>query len=269
MSNHIFLNTIGVELDCSEPNINSMPCTICGEKALHFVKKVKSKRTPNYWPSYFCLHCESVVNDSKFTEDEVQLRKDLDWNISVSDRNRKYLKSLVQIFDKNKIPYKNVLEVGCGIGTVLHELRRRHKSKVFGYDVNEIAINYGKENYGLKNIHSDIFTAKTKVKANIELVLCISVLEHIKHPNDLFKEIAEFCRINNSTAFISVPFVDANRWNQYYPEHEGKKYNFLTACDVHISYFSTKAFINMAIQNKCTSLKRIQAGAWVGYLLKF
>jgi len=268
--NHIFLNTIGEKLNCNSPNISDNPCTICGEYQMHLVKYFKSKRTlNNLWPLFFCLNCESVITESLYKEDEAQLKRDLDWNISVADRNRTYLKSLVQLLRANKIKINNILEVGCGIGTALHELKNKYNCNVFGFDVNNHAIEYGTEHYKLDKLNKTLFTKDTEVNSKIDLVICISVLEHIKYPNDLFSEIAKYCKKHKCPAFISVPFLDADRWNHFYPENINKKPNFLRACDVHISYFSTKAFVNMAIENGCTYYNRIQARAWVGYILKF
>ena len=74
-------------------------------------------------------------------------------------------------------PEDRILEIGCGIGTVVHELSKKGH-EVIGIDISSEAIEYGRKKYG--DIHLEVQAAETlpyKDKS-FEVVLSFDLFEH-------------------------------------------------------------------------------------------
>lgn len=271
MNSHVFFDTIGEKLGARMGSPSEKKCPVCETQSLHKVRGIKSVRMAGeIWDSYFCVYCESVINDSGYYEDDDQLRADLDWNVSVVDRNRRYLRQLSKLLNDRNLRLDNVLEIGCGIGTGVDFFLKNAATSAIGFDANRIAIDFGRKHFGIDSLSSDFFTADVKLDNQVDFVFSNSVLEHIREPRPLMFEIAKFCRSQQATAFVSVPFFSPNDWDKYlYKGDVPERGNMLRAADVHVTYFSEKGFIKVMNDIGCTSYEPIIAGAWAGYLMSF
>lgn len=72
----------------------------------------------------------------------------------------------------------NVLEYGCSSGMNLFYLKNKGY-RVFGVDISDIAINYGKEKYGL-NLIVDDYTTERDFEPSYDVIFCRAVLQHIE-----------------------------------------------------------------------------------------
>lgn len=63
-------------------------CPICNSPFVGYLRHTPTRRTKRMVPLFGCYRCRSLFNPNGYVEDEVQLRKDLDWHISVTERNR-------------------------------------------------------------------------------------------------------------------------------------------------------------------------------------
>ena len=239
-------------------------CVVCNSPFVFYVRDIPTRRTKKEIPLYYCMECESFSNPSGYSEDEKQLHKDLNWNIGVIERNmeasERLLKKLTNLYPQ----IKSVLEIGCGIGTTLY-VARNYFPRVKGYDINHYAVNYGIEKFEL-DLKCEMWDAgKTEP---FDLILCISVLEHLEDPRKLFSELAKSAFKSGGALFVSVPFLDRNRWKYILnPEPTVEGTPFFDN-DVHITHFSTKGLNELALQNGCTSATFIAAG-WAGYIFEF
>jgi len=78
-----------------------------------------------------------------------------------------------------KLDFKSVLDIGCGNGLLLSELRKRHNVKIYGCDISEEAVNLAKK--FLQEGEFYVFDiSKDFVDKKFDLVLCCDVLEHIE-----------------------------------------------------------------------------------------
>ena len=86
-----------------------------------------------------------------------------------------------KIIDRNQVSVKNVVEIGCGAGRIIHELSKVFSDEVLfqGYDISpqaiEIARKYEKSNVSYKCL--DFIEEGVNV---VDLLLVIDVFEHIE-----------------------------------------------------------------------------------------
>ena len=100
------------------------------------------------------------------------------------------LKMAIKLMDGEKNKPKNVLDVGCASGWFLSELALRYpKASYAGVDVHKKAIDYGKKRYkNLKLICADAHSLPFP-NESFDVVICTSVLEHVKNPQKVLREI--------------------------------------------------------------------------------
>ena len=75
-------------------------------------------------------------------------------------------------------PGDKILEIGCGIGTVVHELAKQD-CDIQGTDISQVAIEYGRSKYG--DIRLDVQPAEGLAfeDASFDVVLSFDLFEHI------------------------------------------------------------------------------------------
>ena len=107
------------------------------------------------------------------------------------------------VLEAKKIKPKSVLDVGCGEGFTLEQLRQNKiGQELVGVDFLERAIEIGKK------IHPKLLLKPGTIyhipfKDNsFDLVICTEVLEHLEYPE---KALAELQRVTRGTCIISVP----------------------------------------------------------------
>ncbi len=76
-------------------------------------------------------------------------------------------------------PGDRILEIGCGIGTVVHELAKQGYD-IRGTDISQVAVEYGRAKYG-SNIRLEVQPAEGLAfeDASFDIVLSFDLFEHI------------------------------------------------------------------------------------------
>jgi ubiquinone/menaquinone biosynthesis C-methylase UbiE len=97
----------------------------------------------------------------------------------------------------------SILDVGCGEGFILQQLRKNNLGKhLEGVDPMPQAIEVGKKLHPhLKLKLGDIYKLPYKDNA-FDLVMCCEVLEHLEHPE---KGLKELIRVSKKYVVLSVP----------------------------------------------------------------
>ncbi|MEO1669162.1 MAG: class I SAM-dependent methyltransferase [Cyanobacteria bacterium J06631_2] len=239
-------------------------CVVCHSPFVSYVRDVPAPRIKRNIPLYYCMECGSFNNPSGFKEDEEQLQKDLNWNISVIDRNVAASERLFKELTKRYPQAKSVLEIGCGIGTTL-SVAKKYFSQVTGYDVNYRAIEYGRKKFDL-DLKSEMWSAATT--EDYDIVLCISVLEHLEQPRKLFSELAKSVKESGGALFVSVPFFESYKWKYILNPDPTVAGTPFFCNDVHINHFSKKGLIKLGEQHGATSVETIVQG-WQGCIFEF
>ncbi|MGB3534813.1 MAG: class I SAM-dependent methyltransferase [Microcoleaceae cyanobacterium] len=239
-------------------------CVVCDSPFVAYIRDIPTRRTRKDIPLYYCMECESLFNPSGYKEDDRILKKDLEWNIGVIERNLETSEKLIKELIKLYPSAKSVLEIGCGIGTNL-SVASKYFSKVTGYDLNHYAVDYGKDRFGL-DLKSEMWiSSKTQ---SYDIVLCIMVLEHLENPRHLFSQLVEATKNGKGALFISVPFLERNRWKYILEPDPYVKGTPFFDNDVHVTHFSQKGLTELAKQHGATSINRISQG-WLGYIFEF
>lgn len=109
----------------------------------------------------------------------------------------------------------SVIEIGCGSGKTLKKLKSIYKSKVFGIDTSQQAINYAKKKYNLKNVKFDTFlNFKTKKKYDIVIDGGFLYVTPNNIINQTFKKIFKIMKTNSYFIFwdYDTPYSYTNKW---------------------------------------------------------
>ena len=100
--------------------IGTERCVVCNSPFMVPVRIVGTRRTRKNILLKYCMRCSSFSNPSGYKEDEKQLKSDLEWSISIKNRNLEWSELLLQEFERQSIKMNSILEIGCGIGTLLY-----------------------------------------------------------------------------------------------------------------------------------------------------
>jgi SAM-dependent methyltransferase len=119
-----------------------------------------------------------------------------------------------------------ILEIGCGIGTVVNELSKKGHD-VIGIDISSEAIEYGRNKYG--DIHLEVQAAETLPyeDGSFEVVLSFDLFEHIV---EIDKHISEVKRMlcpggyylfqtpnRYSNIIYEMLWTKSLQWRRYHP----------------------------------------------------
>ena len=114
------------------------------------------------------------------------------------------------LFLKKQMP---VLDYGCATGLLVYELRRKGVGPVYGTDISEWAINYGRENYNLSDTILKHYNKDLLELDYIKYVLMLDVLEHCDNDElcNIFTRLAK----HKKTIIVRIP-VSARKHGNFY-----------------------------------------------------
>lgn len=145
---------------------------------------------------------------TEFYDDFVKNQK----KVGVSTRHRIIFKNLKAI---GLTSTSNVLEIGCGIGTV-SSLIIKHSSngQFLGCDISPESIRFANEHYGTANakfIVNDMSDFSSDIQ--FDFIVFPDVLEHIpvEQHFKIFENVAKVCK-PNAKVIINIPHPSAIKW---------------------------------------------------------
>ncbi len=240
-----------------------LACRVCGQETSHPVRRLVGQRTGCLRLTRFCTSCLSLAVESDYREDRAALLSDLEWNRRQIERNRELAQGLLGDLRRLLPGMRSVLEVGCGIGTFLSVAKEEYGLAVEGYDVNEEAIAWGNEHFGLK-MNAGEWNASRPDAA--DLVVSISCLEHIAEPRPLLAEMASYAVRRRAAVFISVPMFNPRSWRYLEEgcEHDAGSPFFDN--DVHVTLFSSLGLVEAMRQFGLPAFQVVKRKGWAGVL---
>ena len=138
-----------------------------------------------FWTSHFGE--QYITRNPLKTEEMDQLYlKRFNKNITRSKLNKEFL---------GKLKLKNILEVGCNVGTQLALLQKQRYKNLYGVELFDKAVQKAKNTTkGINIIQGSVFDIPFK-DSYFDLVFTSSVLIHIS-PKDIKKALAEIYRVS-------------------------------------------------------------------------
>lgn len=206
---------------------------------------------------YFCFDCEGAT----FPYAKPRLvSNNTNWHLKVRDRNRGFANDLL---DAIGIPEPIILDIGCGIGTVIEVAHERGGGGT-GFELNAACVTHGKDN-GF-DLRRELWTLDTVVPPPT-LITCIMVLEHIHQPRALLGDLIRASKKFDAPVFISVPWFGHHNWSHVEtPIDELPNHMFNQPTD-HVTFFAMNGFKKVAQSFGATEYPMIRAG-WTGFLVK-
>lgn len=111
-----------------------------------------------------------------------------------------FLEYMKSVLNKNSFDGLRVLEIGCGSGSLLYQLKQLN-ADVLGLEPG-VHAKSGAEKYGLR-IERDFFPSQ-KVTGKFDIIVAVSVLEHIVNLDAFFQNVMNHLE-ENGVFLISVP----------------------------------------------------------------
>lgn len=242
-----------------EPTI----CPVCNAPFLVFVTHKKTVRTQRDLPVFGCLACQSFSNPSGYVESMTQMANDLEWHKNVAERNDKATDALILELLARNVDISRIVDIGAGIGTLL-KTAKKYGSVGIGYEVNPLTQPYAREVNDV-DVRAEFWDTETPT-GPFSLMVCIMVLEHIVTPRDLLRNMVTACKANGAALFVSVPFMDRNRWHFLHDSDPKSPGTQFFDNDVHVTHFSSMAMENVLREFGMTSVEWIRKGLWHGPL---
>lgn len=123
-------------------------------------------------------------------------------------------------------PEDKILEIGCGIGTVVHELSKKGHN-IIGIDISGEAIEYGRKKYGSLCLEVQAAETLPYEDESFDVVMSFDVFEHIKEIDTHISEVRRVLRPGGyylfqtpnkySNIIYEILWTKSLQWRRYHP----------------------------------------------------
>ncbi len=186
--------------------LSKVECVICKSNKPQFIFKAKG------FDFVRCKKCGLIYTNPRLAEEKVEKfykgQKSIDiWaDVLTSPLQMEYdrkkfdlrLQWLEKYTDKGKI-----LDIGCSVGHFLKIAKDRGWDS-YGLELNERAVKYAKEKFGITKIKKEILEKAGYPKNYFSAAGLWGVLEHILHPDRVLKELHKVLK-PGGVVVISIP----------------------------------------------------------------
>lgn len=131
-----------------------------------------------------------------------------------------------------KETYK-VLEIGCGTGELLYQIRP-HVKEVVGVELNEEFVEFIQSDLGITAFAQDVNTIQSG--DGFDMILCIMTLDHLPNPKQTLFSMRRLLK-EEGVLYIEVPNTD-EALNRFLPDWSKKQYNKFFWHKAHFFYFT-------------------------------
>lgn len=186
--------------------MKSIKCAICKGKEKTVVlynqnfsinkideKTFSARRLPDriHYRLVKCTRCGLIFSNPILNLNKINslyFKSDFNYNSESEYLKKTYLKYFKKYLSTKNIKCKKILEIGCGNGFFLEELRKNGMDNVYGIEPGMESVR--KANIRIKkNIKVDILKKGLFPKESFDIILCFHTLDHIPEPNK-FLEVA-------------------------------------------------------------------------------
>ncbi len=122
-------------------------CPVCDSPFTVYLRNIQTRRLQRDIPIYYCMDCGSFNNADGYVEDDGQLQRDVQWHISINERNEGWSRNFLKAVRYSFPEVQSILEIGCATGTFLNVAQKEYGMRVIGYDTNRYAIDLGRQHH--------------------------------------------------------------------------------------------------------------------------
>ncbi len=99
-----------------------------------------------------------------------------------------------------------LLDVGCGLGYFVKKVSANPGWEVFGYEISQAAVDYARNNLGLKNVFAGRVEESQFAAKSFDIITLWDVLEHIPEPDALLSYLNSLLK-DDGILFIHTPNI--------------------------------------------------------------
>lgn len=165
-------------------------------------------------------------------------RDDMDWQASWLRRGAvAKVDSIEMLLHKNDIRPHGILELGCGVGAVIAECRRRElASRYLGVDYSQEALDYLTRNHeGINVFQGDITDSDFTNFADYDVVIVSHVLEHLENPTGFLEAMRHSLRFSHAVVEVPLENLLASRVKARFRDR-------LSNSAGHVQFFDANSF---------------------------
>lgn len=204
----------------SRVQTKEIPCDLCGSIEQEFLFNARD-RLHGFEGTFTyvrCTECSLVYMNPQILPHDIcrfypddygpHLVKRKKKNPHKCPRNANFFKKPFAAFMLHKLKRKSrLLDVGCGSGKFLNEIRIATGCEVYGVDISKVAAKTAKENYGL-NIFTDMLTEVPFPDNYFDVITAWWFLEHVTNPSEVLRKMSRLLKYDGY-CIIGVPNVDS------------------------------------------------------------
>lgn len=210
-------------------NADGRTCPVCDSRYLLYVRDLPSVMIPGTGvPLFFCMECQSFCCTPTYREDDAENQRSVGMHAEWAPMNRRRYEALWPSLN----PKRGILEIGCGIGTLL-KLAKDKGVPAVGFDTNEHAARYGRDVYGV-DVRPTEWNSDVALDFAPDVICCIQTMEHLYRPRELFAEFAKAAKRWNASIYVNVPMVNTSVWPEIFAPNPANPYFYL--CDYHVTF---------------------------------
>jgi 2-polyprenyl-3-methyl-5-hydroxy-6-metoxy-1,4-benzoquinol methylase len=240
---------------------NKIPCDLCGsdEHKLLFEAKDRLHGIDGTFSYVICKNCGLVFMNPQVSPVDIVKFYPPDYS---PHKAKADTKQLDQSAIKNKLKRKpfvassckrlseqsRVLDVGCGIGNFLYEMRTVTGCQAYGIDISKTAAETARENYGI-----DVFTGTIMESPSpdnfFDVITAWAYLEHVNNPSAVLLKMSNLLK-NDGLCIISIPNFDSLNAKLF----KDKWYHL--DCPRHLHIYTTRTIAGL-FEKSNLSVKKI------------
>jgi len=231
-----------LESDSAQSATNTMICLSCsGDNWTHTISGLSSvyDRLNRYSISR-CVECglsqTDPQPDATFLSNLYSDTYSYEIHELVRAEKRRRAKGLLKVWGVFNFTNKNVLEIGCGSGVLLREIKGRG-ANVCGCEIDKISSEVANRALGEQVVANVDATELLKnIDQFYDLIVISHVLEHLRNPVEVLKALRNSMAVDGSLLVV-VPNLDSA------PKAFLRKYWGYWQVPVHLTHFNTDSLI--------------------------
>lgn len=249
---------------------NYILCDLCGssEHKLLFDAKDRLHGYEGLFSYVICVRCGLIYMNPQVSPDDIgtfypdcyapHLSKRSESNKSGSFFESKMKRSRFSSIWTSMDEQNRLLDVGCGIGKFLYEIKNIVGCEVYGVDASSVAVNMAKNNHGLDIFLGTILDASFPDRY-FDLITGWSYLEHVNNPSEVMQQLFNLLKSGGSCIISTCNFDSFNA-----KLFKDKWYHL--DCPRHLYIFTPKTITRLMKKNGFVVKKIIYERASKGLL---